>query len=401
MQKKMSKNKNIAIVLGMTETALGVIRSLGRNGIKVIGLDYRKDMAFWSRYAESFICPHPLGELNSFQQFLISLSKKYTYKPILYLTSDDFVLAVSRIRANLSPHFLFNIPSEDVVEGIINKKMQYEKAKEVGIPIPRTFYPRSNEELQKFQDDLKYPQFIKGCYSYIWKENFGSLKGFLVENREELNEKFKMIFEKKVPAMVQEVVQGPDTNHYKVSIYISQSTEPLLVFTLRKIRQLPTRFGVGSCVESIDYPELLEIGLRYFMGINYRGIGSAEFKLDEKDNILKLIELNPRLWQQNILSTVCGMNFPMVQYLDLTGERPQPVNGFKKNMKWLNIYMDFQSFWHYHREKKLTLLQWIKSLKGVKVLSDFALDDIKPFLHEFQYGLLLLKLPLYLLKKHD
>jgi D-aspartate ligase len=397
----MSKSKNIAIVLGMTETALGVIRSLGRNGIKVIGLDYHKDMAFWSRYAESFICPHPLGELNSFQQFLISLSKKYTYKPVLFLTSDDFVLAVSRIRANLSPHFLFNIPSEDVVESIINKKMQYEKAQEIGVPIPRTFYPQSKEELQKFQDALKYPLFIKGCYSYIWKENFGSLKGFLVENKEELNEKFKMIFGKKVPAMVQEVIQGPDTNHYKVSIYISQSAEPLLAFTLRKIRQLPIRFGVGSCVESIDYPELLEIGLRYFMGINYRGIGSAEFKLDEKDNILKLIELNPRLWQQNILSTVCGMNFPMVQYLDLTGEQPQPVNGFKKNIKWLNIYMDFQSFWHYRGEKKLTLLKWIKSLKGVKVLSDFALDDIKPFLHEFQYGLLLFKLPLYLLKKHD
>jgi len=154
---------------------------------------------------------------------------------------------------------------------------------------------------------------------------------------------------------------------------------------------------VGSCVESIEYPELLDIGLRYFRGINYRGIGSAEFKLDEKDNILKLIELNPRLWQQNILSTICGMNFPMVQYLDLTGEQPQSVNGFKKNIKWLNIYMDFQSFWHYRRGKKLTSLEWIKSLKGVKVLSDFAWDDIKPFLHEFQYGLLLFKLPLFMI----
>lgn len=397
----MNKNKNIAVVLGMTETGLGVIRSLGRNGIKVIGLDYRKDVAFWSRYAESFICPHPLRESSSFRQFMLSLSKKYTCRPVLFLTSDDFVLSVSRMRANLSPYFLLNIPSEDVVESIINKRMQYEKAKEVDVPIPKTFYPQSNEELQKLQDDLKYPLFIKGCYSYIWKENFGSLKGFFVENKEELYEKLGMIFKKSIPVMIQEVIPGPDSNHFKVSIYISQSAVPLLVFTLRKIRQFPIRFGVGSCVESIDYPELLDIGLKYFMGINYRGIGSAEFKLDEKDNVLKLIELNPRLWQQNILSTVCGMNFPMVQYLDLTGEQPQPVNGFKKNIKWLNIYMDFQSFWHYHREKKLTLSEWIKSLKGVKVLSDFALDDIKPFLHEFQYGLLMFKLPLYMLKKHD
>jgi len=331
---------------------------------------------------------------------MISLSKKYPHKPVLFLTSDDFVLGVSRMRANLSPYFLFNIPAEDVVESIINKRMQYEKAKEIGVPIPKTFYPQSVDDLQELQDELEYPLFIKGCFSHIWKESFGSLKGFLVENKDELYERLGMIFEKKVPAMVQEVIQGPDTNHFKVSIYISQGAEPLLVFTLRKIRQFPIRFGIGSCVESIDYSELLEVGLKYFMGINYRGIGSAEFKLDEKDNKLKLIELNPRLWLQNILSTVCGMNFPMVQYLDLTGEQPKPVNGFQKNLKWLNIYMDFQSYWLYRREKKLTLVEWIKSLKGVKVLSDFAWDDIKPFLHECQYGLLIFKLPLYLLKKH-
>lgn len=392
-------NKNIAVVLGMSETGLGAIRSLGRNGIRVIGLDYQKDVGFYSRYAESFLCPHPLKESDSFLQFMIFISKKYALKPVLFLTSDDFVLGVSRMRAELSPYFLFNIPSEDVVESIINKRIQYERAKEKGIPIPETFYPQSIEEVKKNQDKVKYPAFIKGYYSYIWKDNFGSLKGFLAENKEELSIKFRLVLEKKIPAMIQEVIQGPDTNHFKVSVYISQQAELLLAFTLRKIRQFPTRFGVGSCVESIDYPQLLQMGLRYFMGIGYRGIGSAEFKLDERDKILKLIELNPRLWQQNILSTICGMNFPLVQYLDLAGEHLQPINVFKKNIKWLNIYMDFQSFWCYHREKKLTLLEWIKSLKGVKVLSDFALDDIKPFLHEFQYGLLMFKLPLYAMKK--
>ena len=69
-------NKNVAVVLGMTETGLGTIRSLGRSGVRVIGLDYHKDIGFYSRYAESFLCPHPLKESDCFLQFMISLAKK-------------------------------------------------------------------------------------------------------------------------------------------------------------------------------------------------------------------------------------------------------------------------------------------------------------------------------------
>jgi predicted ATP-grasp superfamily ATP-dependent carboligase len=47
-------------------------------------------------------------------------------------------------------------------------------------------------------------------------------------------------------------------------------------------------------VQSVEYPELLALGKAFFKKIGYRGVGSAEFKLDDRDGTLKLIELNPR-----------------------------------------------------------------------------------------------------------
>ncbi len=195
---------------------------------------------------------------------------------------------------------------------------------------------------------------------------------------------------------MQEIIEGPDTNHFKYCAYYSSDDKALCEFTLRKIRQNPIHFGVGAVVESIEYDELMDAGRKLFQSIGYKGVGSAEFKLDQKDGLLKLIEINPRYWQQNYLPTACGMNFPLVDYLATTGQKPDPTIGFSKGIKWINIYMDFDSFLKYRKEKTINFQQWLISLKGKKVYSDFCWNDLLPGGYELRFGLKILKLPVYL-----
>ncbi len=61
-----------------------------------------------------------------------------------------------------------------------------------------------------------------------------------------------------------------------------------------------------------------------FTKIGYRGVGSAEFKLDPADGRLKFIELNPRYWMQNELAAFCGAIMALAQYLDLSGREVPP-----------------------------------------------------------------------------
>ena len=392
--------ENSALVLGMYETGLGVVRSLGQTGIAVYGLDYHKDIAFYSKYCKAGICPHPIEQEAEFISFMVSFAKKFSFKPVLYITSDAFLMTVSRNQSTLKSYYLFDLVSDELMCKIVNKYEQYKLVQQAGAPLPLTYTFENLDQLDTLKNGLPYPIIIKALDVNIWRGKLGgSIKGFVAKNAEEFIKQCTSLLLKGIKILVQEIINGPDTNHYKYCAYYSSSGEPVCEFTLRKIRQSPIHFGIGAVVESIKYNDLLEVGRRLFRTIGYQGVGSVEFKFDERDRQLKLIEINPRYWQQNYLSTACGMNFPLINYQALTEGRPELTSTFTTGIKWVNRYMDFNSFLEYRKEKTITFKEWRKSLRGKKVYSDFSWDDPLPFGYEIRFGKRLFKIPKFIIKK--
>lgn len=393
-------NKSHALILGMFETGLGVARSLGQSGISVFGFDYKKDIAFYSKYIKAKICPHPLLQEAEFISFMISFGRKSKLKPVIFITSDSFLTAVSRNRGQLMPFFLFNLPTESLINKISNKYYQYKLAEQTGTPLPKTYVPETLDQVEELKHLLPYPVLIKALDVNEWRAKVnGSVKGFVANNAESFCKQITPLLKNNIKLVIQEIIEGPDTNHFKYCAYYSKDGKSLCEFTLQKIRQNPIHFGVGSVVKSIRYEDLIAAGRKLFQSIGYVGIGSAEFKLDKKDGLLKLIEINPRYWQQNYLSTACGMNFPFIDYQVMTSINLAPLTSFKTGIKWINFYMDFDSFLRYRKEKTITYREWRKSLKGEKVYSDFCWDDMIPGGYELRFGLKILKLPGYLFKR--
>jgi D-aspartate ligase len=374
---------NLAVVLGMFETGLAVGRSLGRAGIKVLGLDSASKVGFYSKYIEARICPHPSQEEEEFIAFMLRIAEMEKFPPVLFVTSDEFLLPISRNRDRLERHYLMNLPSPQIIECISDKYKQYLLAVEAGIPVPRTFVAKNMDELLEAIHEIPFPAFIKGSEVNLWRSKMGvASKGFVVSNREELMNIFKVILDKGANGLIQEIIPGPDTNHYKSSCYLSRNGEILLAFGLQKVRQQPVGFGFGCLVQSIKYPEMLDLGKEFFTKIGYRGVGSAEFKLDCRDGRLKLIELNPRYWQQNALAEICGMNFPLMNYSELTGGEPNAVRDYRTGIKWVNIYSDIESFREYRQRGQISWRQWLNSFRGEIMLSDLEWDDLLPGLRE-------------------
>ena len=65
----------------------------------------------------------------------------------------------------------------------------------------------------------------------------------------------------------------------------------------------------------------------------------------------------------------------------------------------MNIYSDFDSYLSYRKEKSLSFKEWLKSLKGKKVFSDWAKDDIIPGFYEIRFGKRLFNIPGYILNR--
>lgn len=393
-------HKHKAFVLSLFDTGLGVVRSLGRAGVAVVGFDSNPVMpGFASRYCAARLSPDPVSQPEALLEVLLKESESLAEPAVLMPASDAYALFIARYRAELSRRFLFLLPADDTLDALVEKRSQYELAARIGMPLAQTCYPDTMDDVARIKDELEYPVFIKPYYGHLWREIYGSAhKGFEVSSPGELARRFAEIFGHGLQALAQSIILGPDSNLYEASFYIDREGRPKAIFTHRKIHQYPPHYGVASCAESVVYPELVALGLKLMAGFQYRGISSIEFKRDDRDGQLKLIELNPRFGQQNLLAAYCGVNFPLIEYLDLTGQPQESVRDFKVGVKWLDPVLDVPSFLQYARRGETTLWEWLKSWKGVRTFPVFAWDDLGPFWKKYENGKKFLALPRVLLR---
>lgn len=385
-----------AFVLNVSHAGLGAVRSLGRAGVAVVGLDPDPGhVGFASRYCTARQCPHPVHEPDQLAEFLMNEGRQLAEPGVLSPASDAFVLFVSRYRDTLREHFRFTLPPPDVMEATVNKRKLYELCDQIGVAHATRFYPENMDDVHRIKHDLDYPVYLKPYYSHMWQVTFPGLgKGIKAFTPDELVRSYEKIFPTGVQVMVQSIIAGPATNVRTVYAYMSENGDTLGAVTTRKIRQYPVEFGRGSLAESFHDPEFKELGLQFFRDIHYRGFGTVEFKRDDRDGKLRLTDLNPRWVKPINLPIASGVDFPLIHYLDLTGQTPAPKITFKKDVRWLDTVSDLATSVPAMRSGELSPWAWARSVAGARSFPDFAMDDWGPVLKEYQYGLRVLRAPL-------
>lgn len=382
-----------ALVFGRFETGYGILRSLKDLNTDLYSIDYKADVAFNSKYGKKLTCPAPFED----EALLNWLEAEFKDggKAKVFISSDDFLDFFNRNRKELS--FLdLEIPDATLLDSLQNKFLQFEVCVQNDINAPSTFILNDNLEIES----LPYPVFLKGLEVNSWRKHYGgSLKGFVIENSEELKIWMEDHPYKEVETIVQSLIIGPDENHFKYCAYRNRRGEIKAEFMLQKLIQFPIGFGIGAATKSVYDEQLLLQGRRLFESINYLGVGSAEFKLDERDGKLKLIELNPRYWQQNYQATACGVNFPLIQY-DANNDSQNSENlHFEEGIIWMNRLLTARALVAYFDKGMSEFIKRFHLVKnGSKVFSHYNREDLKPFFHEAEYGLVFLKLPWVLYK---
>jgi D-aspartate ligase len=390
----------IAVVLDLGLTGLGIARSLGREGIPVIGVDYPRvyTPGRQSRYCTSFQASDPTREPRLLLNFLIELAEQLPEKAILFPAAEPYVLFMSKFRNELRSYFQFSIPSQDIIDAIIDKRKQYSLARNLGIPCPTTYSLDNLRQLQHVQQQMEYPALIKPCYSKgTWSHRYPGIKGFQANTPTQLVEVWKQLSHENLHVFAQSVVRGPDSNVFEALVYITKNGTPIASLVTRKLRQYPLMFGNGTVMETVHNEDIMGLALRFFRGIGYTGLGFIELKLDERDWKYRLIELNPRLNMQNILATHAGLNFPLIQCMDLIGSPIRNLRDYEDGVKWLDTTFDTLAAIALFRSGRLSIGNWFRSMNGVNCHAVFARDDLKPCIDH--YSTRLLRLSKYLTRR--
>lgn len=370
---------------------LGIIRSLWQEGIPTVLLDHELCIARFSNQKKAFYkCPSFKESENELAGFLEDLARRENMNGwVVYPTNDEAVYFLARNRDRLGEFFRVSVPDWPVVELFYDKRKTDEVAGNLGIPTPKTWFPKTVDDAGEL--DIEFPVIIKPAI----RDDFypaTKKKAILVNNREELLREFKDACRVVDPSelMIQDLIPGGPENLYSFCPFFKDGQTFARVVG-RRTRQHPMDFGHASTfVETVDIPELEEMGSKLLSAVGYQGICEVEFKYDKRDGTYKLLEVNTRAWGWHKIGLSAGVNFSYMLYQDLLGE-DIPVIHDAKPAKWLRLATDMPTAIKEFRKGRLSFKEYISSLRGKKEYAIFSWRDPLPFFIEFAIAPYLLK----------
>ncbi len=371
-----------AVVIGGDYQGLGIVRSLGRQGVPICVVDNEHSISRYSRYTKSFVSLADLRDEHRVVDSLLATGRRLGLEGwVLYPTREELVAAISRHRVELSEVFRVPTPVWESVKWAWDKRNTYRLAQELGIPTPITHYPENVEQLAEL-NELNPPFAIKPAI----KEHFiyaTRAKAWRANNHSEL----RTLFEKASglagngEIMVQELIPGGGSQQYSYCAFF-RSGEAVGKMVVRRRRQHPLEFGRASTyVETLDIPLLEELSERFLRAIDYYGLVEVEYKLDPRDGQYKLLDVNARTWGYHSLGARAGVDFSYMLYEDQVGLPVAPKRG-EPGLAWVRTTTDFPAAMVAILNGDTSVLGYLRSVKNCNVEAVFSLLDPGPGLAE-------------------
>ena len=236
-------------------------------------------------------------------------------KALLFLTEEKSVETVSAHRDELPPNLLIRLPEHQRLLQLMHKQGFYDLAEPIRAPVPRTVRLQGLQDLDKVAV-LKFPCVLKPSgKSYEYGARFK--KAYKVGSVHEVEALYREIYPVLADMVVQEWIEGRDSEIYFCLQYIGRDSELVGSFAGRKIRSWPPRIGgTASCTAAWEHAaELAEITSTFFRQVGFSGMGSMEYKRDERDGRFYMVEPTVgRTDFQEEVATVNGCNLPLAAY---------------------------------------------------------------------------------------
>jgi predicted ATP-grasp superfamily ATP-dependent carboligase len=369
------------LVLGGDYQGLAIARSLGRSGFPVVVLDDEHSIARVSRYVRRYERVPDLRGERAIVDAVVDAGRRFGLRGwVLFPTRDEQVAAISRYRDELTDRFRVPTPGWEAVRRAWDKRETYEHAQVMSVPIPSTWFPRTEAELLDIPTD--HPLVVKPAI----KEHFfydTGVKAWRVEGPEALARRFRdaadLVEDGEV--IVQEMIPGDGSNQFSYCALFKDG-RGLAEMTVCRRRQHPSDLGRASTfVETVTCPQIVEPSRRFLEAIGYYGLVEMEYKRDPVDGQFKLLDVNARTWGYHSLGPAAGVDFPALLMRDQMGEIVTPVTA-RPGVRWIRLVTDVPNAFVDARAGRIRWSAYLRTLRGVDTEAVFSLRDPAPGLYE-------------------
>ncbi|MDR3636910.1 MAG: hypothetical protein P4L84_24100 [Isosphaeraceae bacterium] len=365
------------IILGGGANALSVARSLGRAGVRVYALDDDSSYVRYSRHCRRIelqgIAP------QSWARFLLGPESDPWRGAVLLACSDAALTLLAEHREALSARFRLDDSNPAAQRLMLNKLATYQEARDAGVPTPQFWFAETREDVLALEGSLPYPLIVKPHDTHAYEQQSGR-KFEVAHDFEHVLRAYDALSACGIATLLVEWIPGPDDRLCSYYTYLDEQGEPLFHFTKRIIRRFPVGMG-NACYHVTDWnPDVRDEALRLFQWVGLRGLANAEFKRDDRDGRLKLIECNARFTAADCLVARSGFNLAAFVYNRLVGTPQPPLERYREGMRLWDPIRDFQCFLTLRKQGALTFRQWAASVLHRQTFPYFNWSDPLPAL---------------------
>lgn len=359
-------------------TALYVIRSLGRRGIVVTAVEKEvgrwANLGFSSKYVEKrVVLPSVHDEPDLYLEGLLKICRGHD---VLLPISMYSLKVVSRHIDEFRKILHVPVVNYEKLIKANNTETLINIANNAGIPTPNTYFIKDINQVKEIAEDLNYPVFIKVKEEL---ELAPAKRNLMVSSAKELLEKYVELHRSQPFPLIQEYIKGEGQGYFAI---FNRQSEPKVVFGHRRIREYPITGGPSTFCKSHYNSKVMECGDRLLRALNWYGLAMVEFKVDERDQLPKLMEINPRVWGSMPLAIASGVDFPYLLFkLAIDGD-VQELRSFKEGVKMRFLINDIRAALSYlakGKRKIVYLRKFIKDIFDTNVKEGIlSLSDPKP-----------------------
>ncbi len=315
------------LLLGADENeSLPILANLHRHRVPIAAAAPRRlSMGLFSRYPSvRLVSPDPNAAPEAYVDWVEQTVKGGTY-PVTLVCGETATWLLANARERLAPYT--RIPLVDVSKFYLcrDKSKTMKEAERLGIPTPKTWYPDDAGIEAVAREIPSYPVVLKPCISN------GARGISYPQDADELKTLYAKTKADYKACIVQEFVSHAGMQ-YKAEIVLDADRKVLAGGVYDKPRFYPPTGGSSTLNSTVDRPDILDLGIRFLQGIGWYGMGDCDFILDPRDNVPKLMEVNPRFTRSIKILVEAGLEFPYVLYRLALGRPVEPQFEYKKGL---------------------------------------------------------------------
>jgi predicted ATP-grasp superfamily ATP-dependent carboligase len=256
----------------------------------------------------------------------------------IFPSFDPYVYVFSKNKPRFNSRgILIPVPDYDTVIVPLDKYETFLAAQRVGFPCPSTQIPENEKDLKQIAGNWAFPLVVKPRFTA------GGRGTAIVASFDELAEKMRESWDGGIKPLVQEYIPGTEKQQF---YFLLDKRGELKVSFSPKTRRLFDRLYRNSSAASESAPPHPKSAhaASIVQAFGWWGGINLQTKVDPRDGLPKLLEINPRLGHHLWYRTALGINEPLMCLQIARDEEVSAIESYPSGKLFLSPMEDLLSF---------------------------------------------------------